>query len=293
MITSIKRYSLLCIFLLLFSFFLIHPSSSFALDCGVASIKAGSGGDNWDLNYCVGSSAKDEVSSIASVKVTCRSAPGQDVLGQTIAITNLSCHESWQDSLFLGNEAISQTRSITPSKIVYDDAKGVYYTCFSVNSLDRNMGNVEISTISSDGTSLCNEKADVTPGNYSWSEYFDNTLESRFNIDIITNPLESGTNIFCIDGKSVNTALGCIDTEDPKSFISALLLLGTGLGGGIALALMLYGVFVVTTSAGMPDKLNAGKEIITSAVAGLIFILLAVFLVNLIGINILGIPGLT
>ena len=56
---------------------------------------------------------------------------------------------------------------------------------------------------------------------------------------------------------------------------------------------MLYGVFIVTTSAGIPDKLKEGSEIITSAIAGLIFVLLSVFLLNLIGINILGLPGLT
>ncbi|HAN22656.1 TPA: hypothetical protein DCP77_02655, partial [Candidatus Collierbacteria bacterium] len=78
-----------------------------------------------------------------------------------------------------------------------------------------------------------------------------------------------------------------------NDLITSILRLATGLGGGIALALILYGVFIVTTSAGMPDKLKAGSEIITSAVIGLIFILLSIFLVNLIGINILGIPGLS
>lgn len=91
----------------------------------------------------------------------------------------------------------------------------------------------------------------------------------------------------------VNTALGCIYVGSGTSLVETILRIATGLGGGIALALILYGVFIVTTSAGMPDKLKAGSEIITSAVIGLIFILLSVFLVNLIGINILGIPGLT
>ena len=65
-----------------------------------------------------------------------------------------------------------------------------------------------------------------------------------------------------------------------------------GLGGGVALLLILYGVFIVTTSAGIPDKLNQGKEIISSAVAGLVFIILAIFLMQLIGVQILVLPGL-
>ena len=49
---------------------------------------------------------------------------------------------------------------------------------------------------------------------------------------------------------------------------------------------------MVTTSAGIPDKLNQGKEIISSAVAGLVFIILAIFLMQLIGVQILVLPGL-
>lgn len=95
----------------------------------------------------------------------------------------------------------------------------------------------------------------------------------------------------------VNTALGCISTEvtpngSGNSFFSAIIKIAVGLGGGLALLLMLYGVFIVTTSAGIPDKLKEGQEIITSAISGLIFILLSVFLLNFIGIKVLSLPGL-
>jgi hypothetical protein len=113
-----------------------------------------------------------------------------------------------------------------------------------------------------------------------------------------TTPATTGNpyDPFCIQGKpesGVNTALGCVDVSSPDKFVTVLLRIATGIGGGLALALILYGVFIVTTSAGSPDKLKAGSEIITSAVIGLVFILLSIFLINLIGINILGIPGLS
>ncbi len=101
---------------------------------------------------------------------------------------------------------------------------------------------------------------------------------------------------YCTAGdptSGVKTAIGCINATDPNGLVTTILRIATGIGGGLALALILYGTFIVTTSAGMPDKLKAGSEIITSAIIGLIFILLSVFLVNLIGINILGIPGLS
>jgi len=111
----------------------------------------------------------------------------------------------------------------------------------------------------------------------------------------VPTPKPGDNPVFCngknID-KGINTAIGCIPVGSGNELINAILNIAIGLGGGIALALILYGVFIVTTSAGMPDKLKAGSEIITSAVVGLIFVLLSIFLINLIGINILGIPGL-
>ena len=94
---------------------------------------------------------------------------------------------------------------------------------------------------------------------------------------------------------SVETALGCISTladAGPNSSFASIIKIAVGLGGGLALILMLYGVFIVTTSAGIPDKLKEGQEVITSAISGLIFIILSVFLLNFIGINILSLPGL-
>ena len=108
------------------------------------------------------------------------------------------------------------------------------------------------------------------------------------------NPNQTG--LTCTNSnnnKGINTALGCISTNvDSGGFVGSFLSLAIGLGGGIALLLILYGTFIVTTSAGIPDKLNQGKEIISSAVSGLIFIILSIVLLNLIGVKILAIPGL-
>jgi len=93
--------------------------------------------------------------------------------------------------------------------------------------------------------------------------------------------------------KGINTALGCISYDATSGgFVNSLLTIIIGLGGGVALLLILYGVFIVTSSAGIPEKLKSGNEIITSAVAGLLFIIMAIFLMNLIGIKILALPGL-
>lgn len=116
-------------------------------------------------------------------------------------------------------------------------------------------------------------------------------LASAILLTNFTNHILAAT---CSGTDEIETAIGCISTkaDGTNSFFGSIIKIAVGLGGGLALVLMLYGVFIITTSAGIPDKLKEGSEIITSAIAGLIFILLSVFLLNLIGINILGLPGL-
>lgn len=90
------------------------------------------------------------------------------------------------------------------------------------------------------------------------------------------------------DQGGVWTAIGCIPTE-PSSFVAKLLTFGIGIAGGIAFLLILLGGFQMMTSAGNPEQLNAGKELVSSAITGLILIIFSVFLLRIIGVNILGV----
>ena len=92
------------------------------------------------------------------------------------------------------------------------------------------------------------------------------------------------------NGTGAWTALGCIKT-DPQKFIGDILRIGIGLGGGIAFLLILFGGFQILTSAGNPEHLNAGKELVNSAIIGLLLIIFSLFLLRLIGYNIFGLPG--
>jgi hypothetical protein len=94
-----------------------------------------------------------------------------------------------------------------------------------------------------------------------------------------------------LNGKpGILTALGCVPTE-PTEFITAVSRLLTGAGGGIALLLIIAGAFRMITSAGNPDAVKAGSEQITSAIIGLLFIIFAVLLLQIIGVQILDLPG--
>lgn len=90
---------------------------------------------------------------------------------------------------------------------------------------------------------------------------------------------------------SINTALGCIPASDLNEFIKWILGKLIFVASGIAFLLMAFGALQILTSAGNPEKIKAGSELITSALSGLLFIILSLFLLKLIGVDILHIPG--
>ena len=85
----------------------------------------------------------------------------------------------------------------------------------------------------------------------------------------------------------IETAIGCIHTQ-PTVFVKDILKFIVAIAGGIAFLLMILGVFGMITSAGNPDNLQAGKDRLTSAIIGLLFVVLSVLLLKIIGVDILG-----
>ena len=102
--------------------------------------------------------------------------------------------------------------------------------------------------------------------------------------------MDSGLCENCATNNGVWTAIGCIPTT-PQGIFSVAFTFGIGIAGGIAFLLILFGGFQVLTSAGNPEQLNGGQELISSAVAGLLLIIFSIFLLKLIGYDILRIPG--
>lgn len=90
----------------------------------------------------------------------------------------------------------------------------------------------------------------------------------------------------------IATAIGCVHTN-PLDFVKDLFKFLVGIGGGIAFLMMLLGAFQMVTSAGNPETLKAGQERFKDAIIGLLFVIFAVLLLQIIGIGILAIPGFT
>ncbi len=100
---------------------------------------------------------------------------------------------------------------------------------------------------------------------------------------------EDGTSLKCDGGTGINTAIGCIHIfNSENAFLSDLLRWATGIGGGIAFALMLYAGFMIMTASGNPERIKAGQELLTSAIAGLILLVLSIVILKFIGVDILG-----
>jgi hypothetical protein len=102
----------------------------------------------------------------------------------------------------------------------------------------------------------------------------------------------AGECVTCINGGKAWTALGCI-SSDFSDLTKTLLDFGIGISGGVAFLLILLGGFQIMTSGGNPEQLEAGKELVSSAITGLILIIFSVFILRLIGVDILGIPNLS
>lgn len=93
----------------------------------------------------------------------------------------------------------------------------------------------------------------------------------------------------CVNADGNWTVFGCLPT-DPNGFAAYLLRFSLGVGGGIAFLSTLFGGFYLLTSAGNPERINQGKKIIFYSITGILVILFAVFILQFLGIQILGIP---
>ncbi len=90
----------------------------------------------------------------------------------------------------------------------------------------------------------------------------------------------------------LDTALGCVPITDDTGYLAFFVSWAIGIAGGIAFLLLVFAGFQIMTSTGNPDRLKAAKELMTSAIMGLLMLIFSVFILRVIGVDILGIPGL-
>ncbi|MCL4384133.1 hypothetical protein M1116_01650 [Patescibacteria group bacterium] len=89
----------------------------------------------------------------------------------------------------------------------------------------------------------------------------------------------------------VYTAIGCVPASFDK-MIEWLLPYFFGITGGISFLIMVYGFILMATAGGDPKAVAGAQDTITSAIKGLFLSAFAIFIVRLIILDILHIPGI-
>lgn len=87
------------------------------------------------------------------------------------------------------------------------------------------------------------------------------------------------------------TAIGCVYGDVGNFIIEVIFGRGIGLAGTMALFCLIYSVFNLQKSEGNPEKIKKAQELLTSCIMGLMLIIFSVFILRLIGVDILKIPG--
>jgi hypothetical protein len=136
---------------------------------------------------------------------------------------------------------------------------------------------------------LCSQRFHFSPGQ---TGFVDIVNVGEYNVcDQIagTNP-GKGDCQRCLGNNGIWTAVGCIHAE-PQSIVREVMKIGLSIAGGVAIIMILAAGFLLSTSQGDPKRTTEGRELLTSAVIGLLFIIFSVTILQFIGVEVLQIPG--
>lgn len=89
----------------------------------------------------------------------------------------------------------------------------------------------------------------------------------------------------------VYTALGCIPYKT-SPFVSSVFKWSTGIGGGVSFFVIIWGVVLIIINGHDPKKIQAGQEMITASISGMLMIIICLLLINYLGDKVLGLGPL-
>lgn len=88
------------------------------------------------------------------------------------------------------------------------------------------------------------------------------------------------------------TAIGCLSTK-PEKAAEQVFNIALGFGGIFILIQILMGAFGLITSSGNPGAVEKARSRIINAIVALLFLVFSVTLLQIIGMQILQLPGMT
>jgi hypothetical protein len=86
----------------------------------------------------------------------------------------------------------------------------------------------------------------------------------------------------------IQTAIGCVPIGNVTAMTAFALKWALGVAGGVAFLMILVAGYRYMTSKGSPQLIQEAKSLLTAAVYGLLLIIFSIFVLRLIGVNILG-----
>ncbi|MFW5703630.1 MAG: pilin [Patescibacteria group bacterium] len=89
------------------------------------------------------------------------------------------------------------------------------------------------------------------------------------------------------------TGIGCMKTSLSGFIEETVFGIGIGIAGIVALGCIIYSAILYQTSAGNNEKLESAQEMMKSCIIGLILIIFSTFILRVIGVDILRLPGFT
>ncbi len=119
----------------------------------------------------------------------------------------------------------------------------------------------------------------------------DGNRQSKLITVLAPTPSPTPLPFLCQEGKECQTAIGPIKVS-PAEFVKSIFGILLSLAGGVALVLIIISGYRLMTSQGNPEKIQQAREQLTSAIVGLLFIIFSVTILQVIGVDILHIPGL-
>lgn len=97
----------------------------------------------------------------------------------------------------------------------------------------------------------------------------------------------------CVTGNNgVWTSFGCFGTS-VSSFTSSIFSILLSLAGFLTLLCIIISAFMLQTSSGNPERIKKARQMLTSCIAGLLLIIFSIFILRLVGVFILKIPGIS
>jgi hypothetical protein len=174
----------------------------------------------------------------------------------------------------------------------YTDAKGDTYDTFCSNGI-----RVEnTAPLPCDNGYVCYEKSKTPNGTGNQALTKPPVADKPYSLcQQISNPTELTACQTCSGDvsqppKALWTALGCIPTTY-QGITSSVIKIGLSIAGGIALLMILAAALMLSTSQGEQKQYSEARELLTSAVMGLLFIIFSVTILQFVGQGIFKLPG--